>query len=84
MIVRFALLSAAGRSHQGDRPLRSRYADATFQALFSGLCLWFWLVEEPRNACTAGAAIVNGMVFWGSGDGRNNLGAAKMLFAFGL
>jgi polyvinyl alcohol dehydrogenase (cytochrome) len=36
------------------------------------------------NSCIAGAAIVNGMVYWGSGDGRNNASAAKALFAFGL
>jgi polyvinyl alcohol dehydrogenase (cytochrome) len=49
----------------------------------SGAQLWQYQLATP-NACTAGAAIVNGMVFWGSGDGRGNPGGAKLLFAFGL
>jgi polyvinyl alcohol dehydrogenase (cytochrome) len=49
----------------------------------SGAQLWQYQLGTP-NACTAGAAIVNGTVFWGSGDGRGNPGAAKLLFAFGL
>jgi polyvinyl alcohol dehydrogenase (cytochrome) len=49
----------------------------------SGAQLWHYPLTT-RNACTAGAAIVNGTVFWGSGDGRANPGAAKLFFAFGL
>jgi len=49
----------------------------------SGTQLWQYSLAAP-NTCTAGAAIANGMVFWGSGDGRNNPGAAKLFFAFGL
>ena len=49
----------------------------------SGAQLWQHQLATP-NACTAGAAIVGGMVFWGSGDGHNNPGAAKLFFAFGL
>ncbi|MBS0418636.1 MAG: PQQ-binding-like beta-propeller repeat protein [Proteobacteria bacterium] len=49
----------------------------------TGSPLWQQSLASP-NACTAGAAISNGMVFWGSGDGRGNPGAAKTLFAFGL
>jgi len=49
----------------------------------TGSALWQYPLISP-NACTAGAAISNGMVFWGSGDGRGNPGAAKTMFAFGL
>jgi polyvinyl alcohol dehydrogenase (cytochrome) len=49
----------------------------------SGALLWQYPLATP-NACTAGASIVNGIVFWGSGDGRNAPSAAKKLFAFGL
>lgn len=49
----------------------------------SGSALWQYALSAP-NACTAGASISNGMVFWGSGDGRGNPGAAKKFFAFGL
>jgi outer membrane protein assembly factor BamB len=49
----------------------------------SGTPLWQQQLATP-NPCTAGAAIAGGMVFWGSGDGRNSANAAKALFAFGL
>jgi polyvinyl alcohol dehydrogenase (cytochrome) len=49
----------------------------------SGAQLWQYGLPI-QHACTAGAAIVNGMVFWGSGDGHNSPNAAKKLFAFGL
>jgi polyvinyl alcohol dehydrogenase (cytochrome) len=49
----------------------------------NGSQLWQYPLTTP-NGCIAGAAVVNGMVFWGSGDGRSNPGAAKSLFAFGL
>ena len=45
--------------------------------------LWQYPLATP-NACVGGAAISNGMVFWGSGDGRGNPGAAKTFLAFGL
>ena len=49
----------------------------------TGAPLW----QHPlatRNPCISGAAVVNGMVFWGSGGGRNNPLGAKTVFAFGL
>src|SRR5262249_32655549 len=49
----------------------------------NGSQLWQYPLAKA-NACISGAAIVDGMVFWGSGDGRGGPNAANMVFAFSL
>ncbi|HEX4153329.1 MAG TPA: PQQ-binding-like beta-propeller repeat protein [Steroidobacteraceae bacterium] len=50
----------------------------------SGSVLWQYTdpAASPNNPCIAGAAVANGMVFWGSGNGRGT--GPNKLYAFGL